>query len=369
MGNLSIPEKVLLVVKKETTQRHGFIKQAYMVDPTNKRQLESARKWGTYTKSNPELFGQITIVEPDEIYTDNSGFKLTIMESADNSSQGGKLSFWNCVIEKEPDLKVMIGINQDGLLSLIKQSTIVNGTVTNPVSLARGINTVSAVHPEMSEWAESIKPKKNVPKTTKWEIGREYKSISTRMVYMGKIYSWIDTSEEYRDEKTGMRNQTIKRRHLTFTLRDKPIEKHIAYDISHDNRYHFADKVRGHKFATVSDLLTALTENLNNTDIKMGYELMPAAFLYWPSYELIDKPKPREAGEKLLEEDDYTSKLNEFLEVARNKAFGLNGPYLAEDFVPYFFGCTTSPDKKPQFTEAEIERLKLLCGDCNHINF
>ena len=121
----SLYDKVIIVERKGYTEKD--ISQGYVVDPKNKKSLKSARGWATTYKydedHNPvrDADGRMVEVEPEEFLLDNEGFKVKLSESANGSSQGGKLSFWNCIISKG-DKQWLIGINAELLLHLLMQS-------------------------------------------------------------------------------------------------------------------------------------------------------------------------------------------------------------------------------------------------------
>ena len=126
-------EKVILVSKNV---QEDYL-PTYVAKFDNKQQLENAIDWSTYydygeydeiTKSYPNK----KVIEPLINTFDNKGFKLSLLECANNSSQGGKLSFWNCIVEKD-NRKFKIGINTTLLLDLFKESTFVNGVCQQPV--------------------------------------------------------------------------------------------------------------------------------------------------------------------------------------------------------------------------------------------
>ena len=79
---------------KETGESQGFI-----ADPTNKKQLDTARKWGTVTRyTYEEVDGKRTCtgsydIPPEEYTYENKDFILELYDSANNSCEGGKLSF------------------------------------------------------------------------------------------------------------------------------------------------------------------------------------------------------------------------------------------------------------------------------------
>ena len=86
-----------------------------------------------YENSKPKVIEYPGIVHKYK----NGTFEFIIYDSADGSSQGGKLSFWTAII-KTPDKKEFrIGINADILLDLLKYNTFVNGICSNKVWLGR----------------------------------------------------------------------------------------------------------------------------------------------------------------------------------------------------------------------------------------
>ena len=92
--------------------------QAYLVDPTSKSQLASARQWAKWIEYAPWVRDENgnwvrddyeIIHEPVEFEFENSGFTLELLDCAGGSSKGGKLSFWNCLVKKD-DKTFKIGI-------------------------------------------------------------------------------------------------------------------------------------------------------------------------------------------------------------------------------------------------------------------
>ena len=124
-------DKVIIVGKARTVwnrekycwETQEGIQQGYLVDPKNKKQLENAERWAETVRYeyNKEL-GRSEAVETVKGTVDtfdNDGFEIELLESADGSSQGGKLSFWNCKISKAGKTWI-VGINADLLLSLAR---------------------------------------------------------------------------------------------------------------------------------------------------------------------------------------------------------------------------------------------------------
>ena len=180
-------DKVKLVIRTKCCYGYEY-PQAYLVDTKNNKQLKSAINWA-------KGYGDI---EPKIIETDNCGFKLTIIDSAGSSSQGGKLSFWNCLIEKDSeDIKCIIGIDSTLLLKLIKSTSFFNGECAEELFFARCQGGVGMLSYKMKEYSDALKDmiaKKTITtkKTSKWKIGCNYKTLTIDSMYLGKISRFIN---------------------------------------------------------------------------------------------------------------------------------------------------------------------------------
>ena len=209
-------DKVTIVAKKmlaydyktgETTDTGNV--QGYLVDPTNKKQLEAARNWETTYKSIYEeidgkrQFVDKEIIEPDEYTYDNDGFTLELHNSAGGSSQGGKLSFWNCWITAPDGHRFLVGIAADLLLDVLKSSTVINGVVQDKLMFARCNGGVGMLSKSMDSYKNAvndmaIKKKMSSGKTTKVIPGHIYETTTEQNIYVGKMYQWY---EEVRDKR------------------------------------------------------------------------------------------------------------------------------------------------------------------------
>ena len=209
-------DKVTIVAKKmlaydyktgETTDTGNV--QGYLVDPTNKKQLEAAHNWGTTYKSIYEevdgkrQFVDKEIIEPDEYTYDNDGFTLELHNSAEGSSQGGRLSFWNCWITAPDGHRFLIGIAADLLLDVLKSSTIINGIVQDKLMFARCNGGVGMLSKSMDSYKNAvndmaIKKKMSSGKTKKVIPGHIYETTTEQNIYVGKMYQWY---EEVRDKR------------------------------------------------------------------------------------------------------------------------------------------------------------------------
>ena len=209
-------DKVTIVAKRmlaydyktgETTDTGNV--QGYLVDPTNKKQLEAARNWGTNYKpiykevDGKRQFVDKEIIEPDEYTYDNDGFILELHNSAGESSQGGKLSFWNCWITAPDGHRFLIGIAADLLLDVLKSSTVINGVVQDKLMFARCNGGVGMLSKSMDSYKNAvndmaIKKKMSSGKTKKVIPGHIYETTTEQNIYVGKMYQWY---EEVRDKR------------------------------------------------------------------------------------------------------------------------------------------------------------------------
>ena len=96
------------------------------------------------------VFDKLTLAQ-DWLKTAN--FPVVIRTS-ENSSQGGKLSFWNCRLTKD-DKTFIIGIATNLLLNVLKNNTFIDGKCQSPLMFARCKGGVGI----LSENMESYKTK------------------------------------------------------------------------------------------------------------------------------------------------------------------------------------------------------------------
>lgn len=182
-----IPEKLYIYSKKEKG-RYDY-PQAMIASSNKPEAIDTAKRWasGKYYNYTEEDYIEYVI--------DNKDIGLEILDSANGSSQGGKLSFWNCLLSKG-NMKVVVGIGSDLLLELLKSSTFVNGKCEDKLIMARLGQHWGALHEEMEQYKEAIrdiqlnKKIEGAKKTTKWEKGYEYYTKTTSEVYLYDLYVW-----------------------------------------------------------------------------------------------------------------------------------------------------------------------------------
>lgn len=180
---IKIYNKVIIVEKQPNNyyasdDDEKTIPQGYVVDVGNQKMLDTALHWSEeYKYDNSLLKGKsyhdLTEEERDAYRNsraevegikheyDNGQFEITLDESADNSSQGGKLSFWNCIIKASDGKEYLIGINSELLLHLMMSNTFINGKCQNKIWLGRVKgNQVGAFTENMSEFNQAKEDEK-----------------------------------------------------------------------------------------------------------------------------------------------------------------------------------------------------------------
>lgn len=157
--------------------------KAYVVSHGDEKMMESALSWAHFrSPSNPKV-----------VTTKNDGFTFRIARSASSSYRSGKLSFWMCILEKDGIEPFATGINSDLLYLLIMQSTLTNGALLeDKVFFARCNGQLGVLHSQMDAYCEyqrvqSLRESVAKNKTTRWEPGNVYATVTRRDVMMGDL--------------------------------------------------------------------------------------------------------------------------------------------------------------------------------------
>lgn len=293
-------DKVTIVAKRMLTYDYktgdtidtGDV-QGYLVDPTNKKQLETARSWGT---RNEYIYGQDengrtiltdTIVHKPEEYTyDNDGFTLALHNSAGGSSQGGKLSFWNCWITAPDGHKFLIGIAADLLLDVLKSTTVVNGVVQDKLMFARCNGGVGMLSKSMDSYKNAvndmtIKNKMSKGRTSKHQIGHVYETTTEKNIYFGKFYRWY---EPIMEKSNGWRSYYDKC--VGFKRLEKPVE-YIYFPVYYDGKNKMSDYNEGYmwqcreKAPARREAEITIELDITMDDVIKKFE----TYNFWDSYE------------------------------------------------------------------------------------
>lgn len=318
-------DEVTLVIRTELTCGYKY-PQAYVVDTKNKKQLETATNWGNrYNYEKDEKTGEVTktVIPPIIKTVKNDGFTIELLDSANGSYQGGKLSFWNCLITKESDdIKCVVGINVDLLLTLLLQNNFIKGKCENSVQFARKQGNVGVLTEEMVEYKEALKDMQskkdiNKKKTSKWEIGRNYKTLTIDETYLGTLYKPFKTEYKY-DRNYG--SYTSK---LVMSNSEYP-KKHFLANSSSINGVTKLTELKDKWIELINDNMNRILNyknksTVNSYDLIVGIEL----FNYY-ALKPFGKLPARQQGELDIEIDmDLSDFYNEIIDYAQSKLLEL----------------------------------------------
>jgi hypothetical protein len=230
-----VPNEIIIVAKtcrqwnKELRQYEGSdTYQGYVVDPSSADMLASAHNWaawteyrGEYDKTTRRYEEQIEHVGVEHRFA-NEGFTLELLDSADGSRQGGKLSFWNCKISKD-DKEFIVGIASDYLLEILKYNDFKRGVCQATLSFARCKGGVGMLNKEMPSYQQYLKDEElratlSKGKTKKRIPGHLYSTLTGGNVFLSTFYCWYEPV--YKKDPHRYYNDTL----LGFKRLDKPAE-------------------------------------------------------------------------------------------------------------------------------------------------
>lgn len=216
-------DKVVVAVKTAPDNSYyGRTFNGFVSDAKDSDAIEKAKTWATEREYDREKREYTTLHEPNVHTFDNGGFTVKILKSAGGSSQGGRLSFLACEVEKD-GVKFVIGVNDALLVDLIRNSTIIKGVIQEKVMFVRKGGQPGFIHEGMDAYAEAnadMKKKadlKAAKKTSKWELGGVYSTLTQTDICLGEVW---DTMEEVevKDDRRWYGKRTELRK------REKPIK-------------------------------------------------------------------------------------------------------------------------------------------------
>ena len=206
----ALPDKVKFIVKNQDNYKSLEGKTAYVAFDKNGE--KTGLKWAEYVRY---MGSERVEIAPDIVECDNSDFELTILKSPSYSSQGGKLSFMMCKIEKG-DISYNVGINTDILVELLTHSTFKNGKCQEPVVFVKADGQLGMLTKAMAvdayAWKKQILDKKKAEGTTKWEPGVFYASFEKSDAYVCDLVYAFDV-KKVSNEYTGITEYKVSAKH------------------------------------------------------------------------------------------------------------------------------------------------------------
>ena len=170
--SIVIPEKIIIVENSSG--------QGYVVLPDKPDMLASAKSWAdgwvygegaNWTERHENGHKWEPVVHEFE----NGKFSLTLCDSADNSYNGGKLSFWNCMIKAPNGKEFKIGINQELLCNLLKDCTLIKGVCQENIWLGKQLSNTGVYIDTMQDFLQAKEEleirKQSKSKTVKYQVG------------------------------------------------------------------------------------------------------------------------------------------------------------------------------------------------------
>jgi hypothetical protein len=238
-------DQIMLVCRDEAEHddSHGANRsgcyQAYLVDPSNKKQLESARSWAKWTEYGPSFKNKETGKwdreyeikhDPVEFIFDNNGFELELKDCAGGSSQGGKLSFWNCLVTKD-NKTFMIGINSDMLLDLLKNASFDKGKCQSPLIFITQKGKAGMTVKDSETYQQCVKDRELIStlkktQTSKFSFGDKVSTATINEVYLGTVTKYYEFDPGERNTSYHYRNY-FDIRECTLTKLKTPVVYHL----------------------------------------------------------------------------------------------------------------------------------------------
>ena len=215
-------DKVGVAVCSQQSWRSKETFDGYIFEADDGKARKTAEDWATSYENRHDNDKETIVHAPNVHIFDNRGFTVTILDSAGGSSQGGRLSFWTCKVEKD-GVTFIVGVNDAILADLIRHSDIKNGTVQQKVMFARRGGQPGFIHKDMEAYQEAMadmKKKaemKTAKKTSKWEIGGVYSTLTQKSICIGEMW-------DYYEEKEIQDNHSYYGKRTTLVKRDKPVK-------------------------------------------------------------------------------------------------------------------------------------------------
>lgn len=159
---------------------------SYVGNALDEKQIRTGLTWAHDSETKPANIK----------YFDNNNFTLEISSCPENSSQGGKLSFWICKITAEDGYSFYTSINSLLLEQLLKESDFIKGVCQDKVMFVRnksqlGVITKTGELYNELQFDEYMR-KNPKAKTDEYKPGDVVGNLKDTVTYLGTLYKYFD---------------------------------------------------------------------------------------------------------------------------------------------------------------------------------
>lgn len=219
---IKIPQNIIIV---EKLSNEYSIHQGYVVDADNKDMLESAMEWAKcYRRKENDVAGYETIEGIQHVF-ENGKFKISLKYAANGSSQGGKLSFWNCLITCPDNQQFLIGINSEFLIEFLLNNTVVNGVCDADIFFGRISGNVGIFTKNMPSYKQFLEDESTrklyTKKTSDYKPGDIVGTLTTESIYLGTAKTRFAAEYSY---SKGWTIRIYKKPHIMHLFKDRTYE-------------------------------------------------------------------------------------------------------------------------------------------------
>lgn len=188
--SIFIPKRVVFIVNQQGA--------AFVADSENVKTIETGKNWasGYINWQNREKY------IPEEVTYDNGEFIVKVDSAAGHSWNGGKLSFWSCIIKCPDGREFKVGINSELLCELICYNTFVNGECQEKVLFGTqhgqyGMYTKNM--PSYQDYLNSaqLRDDMKTSQTVRYKPGDVVRTLTDSSTYIGTIYKYFDIERTY----------------------------------------------------------------------------------------------------------------------------------------------------------------------------
>lgn len=202
------------VISQDWKERYD-LPLSYVGNADDKKQMWTGLNWAGDSEENPA----------DVRYFNNDNFTLEIKYCPNDSSQGGKLSFWICKITTEDGFSFYTSINSFLLQYLLRECDFIKGVCQEKVIFVRNKSQIGVIskNGELYQQLLSDTYMRQNPKakTNEYKPGDIVETLREKYTYVGYIYEYFSWKKDWKYYNGCC--------HYVYTVRiyKEPIKKHL----------------------------------------------------------------------------------------------------------------------------------------------